>query len=177
MHERLFIVAGTCIAYITLFYFNNYFFSSLEFSMGVNWIYLPSGFRLMFVLIFAEWGAIGLVLASICINNFYYFNGDIFSIVAVGLVSGLSPLIARYLSRDRLGVDLELKNLTASKLIVVSVVFALLSALMHQVLFVWQGYTENFISSTFVMFVGDLIGTIVILYAIKYLISSVGLKA
>lgn len=176
LHERLMIVVGTFTAYIMLFLLNNYFFSSLEFSKGVNWIYLPSGFRLMFVLIFVEWGAIGLVLASMYINHFYYFNGNLLSIVGIGLISGFSPLLARYVCRDTLGMDLELRNLTSKKLISVSIIFALLSSSLHQVFFVWQGHSDNYISSTFAMFVGDLIGTMIILYVLKYLISLIRFK-
>jgi MASE1 len=177
MFERFSIVVGCFIAYIVLFLMNNYLFGSLGFSEAVSWIYLPSGFRLLFILIFAEWGAVGIALASMVLSGLFHFNGNLASILGTGLISGLSPLLARYVCRDRLGMDLELRNLTANKLIAVSVVFALMSASMHQVFYTWRGYTPNFIASTAVMAVGDLVGTVIMLYIAKFVVSKIRLEA
>ena len=177
MYERLWIVAGTFIAYIVLYLINSYLFGSLGFSEGVSWIYLPSGFRLLFVLIFAEWGALGIALASMVLSGSFQFNGNIASILGAGFISGFAPFLARYVCRDKLGMDLELRNLTANKLIAVSVVFALMSASMHQVFDTWRGYTPNFITSTAVMAVGDLVGTVIMLYIAKFVVSKIRLQA
>lgn len=177
MRERLWTVVGTFSAYIALFTLNDFLFGSLGFSEGVSWIYLPSGFRLMFILIFAEWGAVGIVLASVYVSGLFHFNGDQASILGAGFISGFSPLLARYVCHDKLGMDLELRNLTTHKLIAVSALFALMSALMHQVFYAWRGHTENFIASTAVMAIGDFVGTIIMLYIAKFVISKISLKA
>jgi hypothetical protein len=177
MRERLWIVAGTFFGYALLFYLNDFLFGSLGFSEGVNWIYLPSGFRLMFVLIFAEWGAIGVVLASIFVSIFHYFDGDILSVLGSGLISGLAPLLARYICRDKLGMDLELRNLTPRMLISVSIVFAIMSSTMHQVFYTLRGHTSDFFASTAVMGLGDFVGTIIMLYLAKLALSRVRFHA
>lgn len=176
MKERLLIVLGTVMAYTLLFLVNDTLFGFLSYSAGVNWIYLPSGLRLAFVLIFAGWGALGVSLASMLLAMTFYFGGDLTAVFVTGLISGLAPYLARHLCHTHLGMDLDLKNLTHSKLLTVSVVFALMSATMHQVFFVWQGYTENFLNSTVVMAFGDLTGTVIMLYLAKFLLSVIKLK-
>jgi hypothetical protein len=170
MNERLWLVVGTFIAYTALYFLNDFLFSSLQFSPGVNWIYLPSGFRLMFVLLFVESGAVGVALASIFLSSIFNFKGDLITVLVTGLISGFAPYLARYVCHDRLSMDLGLQNLTARKLIGVSVVFALISASMHQVFYTWRGQTENFFASTAVMFLGDIVGTITMLYIAKFVL-------
>jgi hypothetical protein len=51
----------------------------------------------------------------------------------------------------------------------VALVFALVSASMHQIWFSWHGLTENFLEGVLVMAVGDLLGTILVLYGAKFL--------
>ena len=55
------IIVATAVAYFSLFQLNSYFFSSSGFSEGVNWIFLPSGLRLVFILLFVESGAVGIM--------------------------------------------------------------------------------------------------------------------
>lgn len=170
MNSRLAIVSGTALAYYLLFLLNNIIFSGLGYSEGVNWIYLPSGLRLAFVLIFTGWGTIGIALSSIYISYQYQFNGDLITIVGAGTISGFAPWLARLVCIDKLKLDVELRNLTASTLLKVSGIFAVLSPVLHQLWYTWRGQTDNFIASTAVMALGDFVGTFVMLYLTKMLI-------
>jgi hypothetical protein len=169
--NKLAIVFVTAAAYVTLFELNTLLFSAFSFSTGVDWIYLPSGLRLAFVLVFGVWGALGIVLASIGIDLIHYFNSDILMAVMTGLISGISPLVARTICVDRVDINENLTNLTTEKLLKAAVIFAILSATLHQLWFTFQGHTENFINSTAVMALGDFTGTILVLYTAKFLLS------
>jgi len=64
-------IAGFVISSLTysaLFYFNSWLTSSLIFSSGVNWIYLPAGLRLFLTLIFGLPAALGIAFASFLIS-------------------------------------------------------------------------------------------------------------
>ena len=89
------IVVLTAAAYVALFELNALLFSGLSFSASADWIYLPSGLRLGFILVFGVWGALGIVMASIATNLLHYPSGDTATLVVAGLISGLSPLLAR----------------------------------------------------------------------------------
>ena len=164
------IVVLTGAAYVALFELNALLFSSFSFSANADWIYLPSGLRLGFVLVFGVWGALGIVFASIATNLLHYPNGDAVTLVVAGLISGLTPLLARKICVDRFALDISLKNLTADQLFKTAGIFAVLSATIHQLWLTFRGRTDHFLSSAMVTVVGDFLGTILILYAAKYLI-------
>lgn len=170
MRERLSIVAGTFIIYAALFFLFDSVFGVLGLTDAVHWICLPSGLRLVFVLVFAEWGAVGVSLATMFVALFFYFGNDLVSVYATGIISGLAPYLARYTCHNRLGMDLNLENLTARKLLAVSIVFALMSATMYQMFYTWRGHSQNFITGTAVMAFGDLMGTIAMIYILKVLL-------
>ena len=174
MKIRLIVIAATCVAYTLLDLLNHYVFRALEFKQMVHWIYLPSGLRLAFVLIFAAMGAIGVALGSALIGFLHYFAHDPMTALLTGMGSGLAPYLARYACHDWLNMDLELRNLTPGKLLAISVVFAVMSASLQQAVLLWRGYTDHFAQDTFVMASGDLLGTIIVIYLAKLTILAVG---
>jgi hypothetical protein len=171
MVQKAIIVAGTFAAYGLLFMVNDWIFGNLWFSAATHWVYLPSGLRLVFVLLFGFLGAIGVAIASATVAFLYYFQADPVSAVGAGIISGLAPYLSRHLCHRHLGLDLDLKNLTASRLITVSLLFSVVSACLHQVLFTWQGYTESFVTTAAVMAFGDFTGCILMLYGAKFMLS------
>jgi hypothetical protein len=151
------------IAYFFAFKLNFVLFESLKFSQGVNWIFLPSGLRMLLVLVFLYSGSIGIALAT-CFINYMIGNENqhLFNIVTA-IISGFAPLIARKICIDFLQLQSSLSNLTSKTLFQLSVVFSLISALLHQVWFYWNDATEDFIASSLVMALGDWVGTVLVL--------------
>jgi hypothetical protein len=163
LQTQVLLVLFCALAYFYAFKLNVYWFDWIEFSHGVNWIYIPSGLRLLFVLIVARLGGIGVALSSIAVN-YSYGNSDahVFNIVT-GVISGASPCIARYLAIQQLNLDALLVNLTARDFLKISVLFALVNALLHQLWYFWMEKTQDFFASTLAMSVGDWFGTVLVL--------------
>lgn len=163
LHMQALLVLICAVSYFYAFKLNQYWFDWIEFSHGVNWIFIPSGLRLLFVLIFARVGGIGIALSSIVIN---YTLGDVdehvFNIVT-GLISGASPCLARYLATRWFNLDPLLSNLTGRDFFKISVLFASVNALLHQLWFFWIERTQNFVASTLAMGIGDWFGTVLVL--------------
>jgi hypothetical protein len=163
LQTQALLVLICAVAYFYAFKLNLYWFDWIEFSHGANWVYIPSGLRLLFVLILARLGGIGITLSTIFIN---YTLGDadahVFNIVT-GLISGASPCIARYLAIRWFHLDPLLVNLTSPDFFKISVLFALMNGLLHQVWFVWMDKTQDFLASTLAMGVGDWFGTVLVL--------------
>ena len=70
-------------------------------------------------------------------------------------------------------MDPNLRDLSASALLKIALVFSVVSPVMHQLWLTWRGETESFVQSTLVMAIGDLLGTLLVLYSIKFLMSGV----
>lgn len=163
LHMQALLVLICAVSYFYAYKLNQYWFDWIEFSHGANWIFIPSGLRLLFVLIFARVGGIGIALSSIVIN---YTLGDVdehvFNIVT-GLISGASPCLARYLATRWFNLDPLLSNLTGRDFFKISVLFASVNALLHQLWFFWMERTQNFVASTLAMGIGDWFGTVLVL--------------
>lgn len=151
-------------------------FGSLNFSHRVDWIFLPSGLRLAFVLLFLADGAIGIALASTLITYLFYFDGSYTSMLLNGSMAGIAPYLARHVAIHHLQLDENLKNLKAIGILKISVLFAFISALVHQLWYFWNGKTDDFIASALVMMVGDLSGTLIVLFVLKIMVPQFNLS-
>ncbi len=161
--NRFLIIAFTAAVYFVLYQVNMTLFGSLHYSHRVDLIFLPSGLRLAFVLLFAIDGALGIMIASTLITYLLYFDGSYLSLFITGSLAGLAPFVARHLAIDLLKLDRELSNLNPFGLFKVSVLFAIISPLIHQTWYFWTGRTENFLASAAMMMVGDWLGTVLVL--------------
>ena len=86
--KRIALVAACALFYYVIFYLNKLLFDTYEFSYGVNWVFIPSGFQLLIVLIAAVDGAIGVALASIAIGFELYFLESSFRTLITAFISG-----------------------------------------------------------------------------------------
>jgi hypothetical protein len=162
----------SALAYAALFYFNDWITSHLSYGLGVNWIYLPAGLRLFLTLIFGLSGAIGIALSSFFIFYFGAFSPDLTTGLGVGLISGFAPYLARIFVLSGVQISPDLSGLTLRKLTACIFIYALLSAGLHQWWFTLRGLDEaGSLNHFFVMFVGDVIGTLLLIALIKYSLS------
>lgn len=164
------IVGAVALGYFLLFLLNESLFSAMGYSEVVSWVYLPSGLRLVFVLLFVEWGALGIALASVLTGYLYQFHGDWLTVLVAGMLSGLAPWLARAMCVDAFKLDVNLENLTVRTLLKMAVVFSVISPVLHQVWYVWRGVTADFLSAVAVMAVGDFVGTMLVLYLAKHIL-------
>lgn len=158
----------SAIAYSSLFYINDWLTTHLAYGLGVNWIYLPAGLRLFLTLIFGLPGAIGIALASFFISYLGSFPHEITTCIGIGLISGFAPYLARTFVLSNVDISSDLSNLTLPKLLICTLIYAALSAGLHQWWFAIRGLDETGSFNHFlVMLIGDVLGTIVLVGLIK----------
>jgi hypothetical protein len=167
LEMKALIVLFCAVFYVYAFELNQYLFAHLTFSQGVNWVFIPSGLRLLFVLVFWEAGAIGIVIGSVYVNYTFTPDTHLFNWMS-GLLSGVSPLLAHAIATRLFGFDVSLSGFHAQQLLKVSVLFALISSVLHQGWYFFAGKTEHVISSVAVMGLGDWLGTVLVLTAVTY---------
>ena len=165
------IVGLTALSYAALFLLNEYLFSVFDFSAGVAWIFLPSGVRLVTVLLFDKWGALGVVLGSMMVAFHDALLTDPLTVWVAACLSGLAPLLARQVCLSLTDLDVKLQALTARGLLRMALIFSALSAGLHQSWYAWRGASADPLSSVLVMFSGDMLGTLLVLYAAKVVLS------
>lgn len=166
----LFCVLATAALYFCAFNLNQLIFSTLEFAPGVNWIFLPAGLRLLSTLLLAEEGAIGLLLASLLITQFIYPSMDIITGLGASFISAGSPYLTYRLAL-LYGMPSGLQHLTAGRLSALIVIYAAMSSFLHQLWYVERGMSLNLMSGFGAMFIGDLVGSLIIIYVMKMLLT------
>lgn len=160
-------VAATVVLFLATIGLNELLFARSEFARGINWIYLPAGMRLLCILLFAEAGAIGLLIASWWICFFYFFPDQPLRSFVGGILAADAPYLVYRLMLVGAGARTSLADLTPAALLGYAVAFSVASPLLHHIWFALQGQTENLFSGFFVMAAGDLSGTLIVLYLAK----------
>lgn len=162
LEVRALIVLGCAVVYAYTFELNFYLFEHFAFSQFINWVFIPSGLQLLFVLVFLELGALAVITGSIFIHYTNTPDDHLFNIVT-SIVSGGAPLIAQAIAKRIFGFDITLTGFNAQLLLKVSVLFALVSPILHQIWYFFVGRIENLVTDTVVMAIGDWFGTVLVL--------------
>ena len=161
------LVAALCaLVYVVLFELNRWVFS-VEFSAGVNYIFLPAGARLFAVLLLGVWGAIGIALGSAFLVTTAVAQASPLSVVVIALISGFSPWLAKVTAEKALHIETDPRRMSGPVLFQLSLLFAVVSALPHQAWFVVAEHSSNFLEGLVIMATGDLVGTLIFMYAVK----------
>lgn len=164
-------VVGTAVVFVLSLWINQEIFTHTEFVRGVNWVYLPSGVRLLSTLLLGGDGAIGLLVASWLVDFFYFFPHDPVRSFAGGIIATVAPYAVYRLALEHYKLRASLTNLTAKRLLILALAYSIANPLLHHIWFFLQGDRQNIVNRFFAMFVGDLVGALIVLYAMKALLS------
>ena len=162
------IVLGSGIAYLLAYFFNEYALAFTRFSDGVNWVYLPSGLRLTLVLIFGWPAALGIAWSSVALAAWPMAVSALPQALVTGLISGFAPWLALLASERWLLPRQDLDGLQARSLLTLALVFALVSAGLHQAWYGWIKPSPEWLYGFAVMTLGDLVGSVIVLYLCRW---------
>ena len=163
-------VLATIVLFLAMLWLNDWLFRRLEFAPGINYVYLPAGMRLLCTLLFAENGAWGLLLASWLVDFLYLFPEDFERAFVGGIVSTVAPYFVYRLARRFWGLDPLLRNLTPRHLLLLALAYAVAHPLLLNLWFVLRGQ-HDLLGGFAAMAIGDLTGTLIVLYALKGLLA------
>src|SRR5580698_416086 len=168
---HFFSVISTAIGFIFCLWLNEHLFAHSEFVRGINWVYLPAGIRLLSTLLLGADGAIGLLFANWAVNFFFLFPDNFVRAFVGGIIAAAAPYAVYRLAQERYGLDASLANLTPKRLLVLVFAYSVASPLLHHIWFALRGDTGHLVKDFCVMFIGDLSGSLIIVYALKGLLA------
>jgi hypothetical protein len=160
-------ITGTLIAFLVSLWINQEVFTHTSFVRGINWIFLPSGVRLLSTLLVGFDGFVGLLVGGLLMDFFYWFPHDPVRSIAGAILGSLAPYLVYRLALERYDLKASLTNLTPKRLLVLAVAYSVANPLLHHIWFALQGNTQNIGESFAMMFVGDLTGALIMLYSMK----------
>lgn len=134
-----------------------------EVSPGVNWMYLPAGLRLAYVLVVPIRGAIAVFLGSFIMaltEPGYHWAWA----AATAAAASVAPLLARVVALHHVQLDPNLSNLHTGMVVKLCCLFGLFATALHQALYAVQGRESAF----WAMWAGDVIGALVCVLAVRW---------
>ena len=159
----------SAISYSCLFYANAWLTAHMTYGLGVNWIYLPAGLRLFLTLVFGFPAALGIAISSFITSYAGEFSQELATCIGIGLISSFAPYLARVFVMSNMNISPDLSNLSLPKLATCTLIYAALSAGLHQWWFAVRGLGEaGSLHHFFAMFLGDVLGTVLLVALIKY---------
>lgn len=164
-------VAVTVILFALARVINHWLFARLEFGAGVHWIYLPAGVRLLATLLFAEAGAVGLLLVSWPLNFFWLFPGDPERAFVGGIVAAAVPYALYLVARRVYGLQASLANLTPRRLLLLAAANAAVGPLLLHLYLAARG-RGLVLAGLVAMSTGDLVGTLAVLYGFRAILQA-----
>jgi len=167
---QLAMVLATIVMFVVSFALNEWLFLKLVFVPGITWIFLPAGVRLLSTLLFAEAGAVGLLIASWLVCFLYLFPDNFSRAFMGGVLPTVAPYLTYKLAQHFFGLKASLTNLTPKRLLACIVAYAIANSLLHHVWFYLHDNAEHVVPGFLIMLTGDLTGTLIVIYTIKGLL-------
>lgn len=157
-------VAVAAASWVGLYELNAWLFAAFEHTQRISWVFLPAAVRLVVVLLWGWRGALGLGLGALVTNVpiFGLLTAESFLAAAA---SALAPCLAVALGRWAFGLPGSLQGLTPAALLKLAALNAACTLLLASLFTDVWGVRS--LADGAAMVVGDLIGTLIVLYATR----------
>jgi hypothetical protein len=152
---------------VLLYSLNHWIFAVTEVSSFISWIFLPAALRMLAIMA-CDWaGAVGL-FAGALVTNQADPSGGFGDGLVLAFLSASGPMLAFWFCTKLLNLSKDLSGLTAKQLLVFASTGALLNAVPHNIYFYLSDRMSSPIEGLVPMLVGDLVGTLLVLYMTSF---------
>ena len=149
------------LTWILFYRMSLWLFAYFEYNPRVYWVFLPAGIRMIAVFIFGWAGVLGLFIGAV-ITNEEELSGYV---IYLSMISAISPMVAKRACNWWFKIPVTLQGLRGKQLLAFAVIGALTNALLSNLFFYFANET-NSLKGIIPMFVGDLLGTLLIFYLV-----------
>ncbi len=152
---------------------DGHFLKLLPHTPGIDLVFIPSGMRLIVIMIGGIWAALGVCVGSLFLVGSVFQTAQLLVVLSVAAGSGLFPYAALRASLWATGVDKSLAELSAIKLPLISLGVAVGSSILHNVLFSalglkpWQDLAENSLAMAAGDFIGILLAVVIVFVILR----------
>jgi hypothetical protein len=134
---------------------------------GAHLVHIPSGIKLVLVILFEKMGACSIAVVSLVAGVLFYFPGQYFLNFELALVNALAPYWAVALFTYAKGIDGWIQSLTSQKIMAIALLYSMLNSALNQLVFYWNHLTADILSGLTVMFVGDVTGVLIVIMLLR----------
>lgn len=171
--ETTALTLGSAVLFVSFFHLNGWLFADLAYREGVNWVFLPAGFRVILVLILGLQGAAGIMLGTWYLDQ-GSLDTNLWLVLLNGVVSGFTPFLVMKVLGKGQRTERLLQDMTTQRLLNFTLIFAAASAVAHHLVWLLLERADvNIWIDVWPMFIGDAIGALLMLYLFKLLLSKI----
>lgn len=154
-------------AWIVLYALNGWMFANLEVTEHVSWIFIPAALR-MFSVMVLNWSAVmGLFVGAMITNNPVLGENMIHALIGSTLTA-LGPYAATHLTIKLLSTANNFQGISPKQLYIFGITGSLCNVVPHCIWFWIDGAASPWPTQFTPMFMGDMIGTTIILYMASF---------
>ncbi len=146
---------------------NHYATQTLYFETGAHLIHLPSGLRLVIVLVSGVLGATAIAIATFPYAYFLLFKDNLPLSMLISLTTPLIPLVTLTLVKRFVPWKINFSDLNLQKLFILAVTYATTNATVQQFTYHLFDLASRPLNAWLVMFAGDILGIVIVLYALR----------
>ena len=147
----------------TFYALNNVLTAPLLLAPGAHLVHLPSGFKLLLVLVFGMVGALSVFTVSLVAGLGFYFVGELPLSIELAIANAIAPFLTVKFFLDQQLVQPDLNDLRPKVLALMGLLYAVLNSAMNQLLLFWNHAIQNMVDGLMIMFTGDVLGVILVL--------------
>lgn len=160
-------------AWVASFVAHNHFMPFLTHAPGIDLVFIPSGVRLIAIMIGGIWAVVGICVGALFLTGPELHTLHPGVILTVSACAGLCPYVALRASMRIVGVETGLGNLAAAHLPFISLGVALGSSVLHNLLFgalglePWQAFGDHVLAMATGDFLGILLAMVIVLLFLR----------
>jgi len=147
----------------TFYAVNNLLTAQLYLAPGAHLVHLPSGFKLLLVLVFGMVGALSVFTVSLVAGLGFYFVGELPLSIELAIANAIAPFLTVKFFLDQQLIQPDLSDLRPKVLALMGLLYAVLNSAMNQLLLFWNHAIQNMVDGLMIMFTGDVLGVILVL--------------
>ena len=117
--------------YSAIYFLNNWLTGFLYLVPGAHLVHLPTGFKLLFVLISGWIGALSIGFVAFLYGFFFMFKGDLPLDLELAVIGALTPYLTYLFFKNRFGIQSDLLWLTQKRVLVMILTLGLLTPFGH----------------------------------------------
>lgn len=164
---KVYLFLAMTIGYGIFNFGNHYVTESLYFETGAHIIHVPSGVRMVIILVSGAFGAAAISIASFPYAYWTLFNENLPLSIIISITSSLIPLLTLHVVRRLVHWQNDFSDLTLPKLLLISLIYAITNATIQQLIYHSFDLAARPINAWLIMFTGDILGIVIVLYLLR----------
>lgn len=166
---RAMFVVTSGVLWCLVWLVNQRLMAGLNVAPGIDLIFLPAGFRLLIVLIFGFWGALGIFLADPLMFLQAFGKGSATEMITNAMISGFAPYLTVRAFCRVAGIQSSLLQLRPIHLPMLALAVSIVTPLLFNLHFVLSGRepASDFAHNIAAMSMGDFLGCFLVIGLVR----------